>query len=199
MTKAERDQAADGPEQVKIGEIVDLYRIGIGDNRQAPMHRMWFLTGLGQRELSTIRRDEIDLARCTLTHRRNETGVQGVYWAARVDRAASDALKEATDGRRRIGIPHPQGPADRHQGVRCGAAGVRRLACDVCRRGSEDSRGVTFYSLRRFFGDYATRVGGDAVGDAALAYTAKSIRGKHYSGYRDFARSERRVGVCTRN
>jgi hypothetical protein len=72
-----------------------------------------------------------------------------------------------------------------------------RVMCAA--EGRKIRKGVTFYSLRRFFGDYATRVGGDAVGDAALAYTAKSVRGKHYSGYRDFARSERRVGVCTRN
>ena len=40
--------------------------------------------------------------------------------------------------------------------------------------------------MRRFVGDHATRIGGEAVGDAALAHTAKSVRGKHYSGYRDF-------------
>src|SRR4028119_1065072 len=53
-------------------------------------------------------------------------------------------------------------------------------------RAKLERRGVGFYSLRRFFGDYATRVGGEAVGDAALAHTAKSVRGKHSSGSRDF-------------
>ena len=67
---------------------------------------------------------------------------------------------------------------------------------DAVRQGWHDWRsraglelhGTGFYSLRRFFGDYATRVGGDAVGDAALAHTAKTVRGKHYSGFRDFAK-----------
>ncbi len=43
-----------------------------------------------------------------------------------------------------------------------------------------------FYALRRYFGDYATQVGGEGAGDTALAHTAKSVRGRHYSGYRDF-------------
>jgi hypothetical protein len=64
-----------------------------------------------------------------------------------------------------------------------------RQAWDDWRRRAEIQRpGLGFYSLRRFFGDYATRKGGDAAGDTALAHTAKSVRGKHYSNYRDFDR-----------
>jgi integrase len=191
MTKAERDRAADGPEQIQLEEIVNLYRTGIGNNRQAGMHRAWFLTalfaGLGQMELATIRRDEFNLDGATLTHRRNKTGVQGVYW---LPPELVKMLGKLFKGRRteegglafrtRKGQPIVTRESD----------AVRQAFDDWRQRCASERKAVgprvTFYGLRRFFGDYATRIGGESVGDAALAHTAKSVRGKHYSGFRDF-------------
>ena len=67
-----------------------------------------------------------------------------------------------------------------------GSDSVHQAWTDWRKQSGVHRHGLGFYSLRRFFGDYATRVGGDSVGDAALAHTAKSVRQKHYSGYRDF-------------
>ena len=65
---------------------------------------------------------------------------------------------------------------------------VRQAWDDWRVRAGVERCGIGFYGPRRFFGDYATRAGGDAVGDAASAHTAKSVRGRHYSNYRDFDR-----------
>jgi integrase len=41
---------------------------------------MGLFAGLGQTELSTVRREEIDLATATCKHRRNKTSQKGEYW-----------------------------------------------------------------------------------------------------------------------
>lgn len=193
MTKAERDRAADGPEQIKLDEIANLYRTGIGNNCQARMHRAWFLTalfaGLGQMELASIRREEFDLDRATLTHRRNKTGVQGVYW---LPPELVTILRKLFEGPR----PEDGGLAfctRKGQPIVTRESDAVRQAFDDWRQrcvdeGKPVGLRVTFYGLRRFFGDYATRIRGESVGDAALAHTAKTVRGRHYSGYRDFQR-----------
>lgn len=189
MNKAERDRAADGPEQLTIDEIRRLYQAA-SRSRGGLLHPILFLTGLfaglGQTELSTARRDEFNLDTATFTHRRNKTGQQGVYWLP----------PELVALLRKYFKEQPEDPST---GLAFRTLQGRALvtdASDAVRQAWDDWRdraklvrpGLGFYSLRRFFGDYATRNGGDAVGDAALAHTAKSVRGRHYSGYRDFAR-----------
>lgn len=90
-------------------------------------------------------------------------------------------LREHAADPERAGLPHARGPPL----VTGGSDAVRQAWDDWRVRANLERPGVGFYSLR-FFGDYATRFGGEAAGDAALAHTAKSVRGKHYSGYRDF-------------
>jgi integrase len=191
MSKSERDRSADGPEQITVAEIVNLYRLGIGNNRQAPMHRMWFLTGLfaglGQLELSTIRREEFDLDAAMLTHRRNKTSVQGVYW---LPLELVTLLREQFKDSKIKGDELVFRTRKSQPIVTRGSDAVRQAFDDWrenCRKSGNKVRdSITFYSLRRFWGDWCTRFGGESVGDAALAHTAKSVLGKHYSGFRRF-------------
>lgn len=177
-TKAERDAAADGPEQIPIDDIVKLYK-AIDQDR----HRAWFLCGLfagqGQTELSVARRDEFDLDAATFTHRRNKTSQRGVYWVPpelvgllRILFTTSD--KEGLAFRTREGSKLVDGQSD------C----VRQAWYDWRQRA--EVTGYGFYSLRRFFSHRAALKGGDSLRDAALAHSAKSVGGKHYSNHRDF-------------
>lgn len=192
MSKAERDRAADGPEQLTLEDIKRLYHAACrGRPRLHPiLLLMGLFTAQGQSELSTVRRDELDLDAATFTHRRNKTSQKGVYW---LPPELVTLLREHFREH-----PHdPEGLAFRtRQGqplVTSTSDAVQQAWNDWRVRAKIDRPGLGFYSLRRFFGDYATRVGGDAVGDAALAHTAKSVRGKHYSGYRNFE-AVRRAG-----
>ena len=185
MSKGERDKAADGPEQLTVEEIVRLFRAARAG--RPPLHPILFLMGLftaqGQSELACTRRDEIDLGRATFTHRRNKTGQKGVYWLppelVKMLRTYFGNRPGAADElafRTREGEPLVTPRSD----------SVRQAWDDWRARAKVGSPGIGFYGLRRFFGDYATRKGGDAAGDAALAHTPKSVRTKHYSGFRDF-------------
>ena len=185
MTKIERDKAADGPEQLTINEIKQLYQAACDGN--STLHPILFLLGLfsaqGQSELACIRRNEIDLNSATFTHRRNKTGQKGIYWLPPklVILLKQYFKKHPASGedlafRTRDGEPLVTPKSD----------AVRQAWDDWRSRAGINRSGFGFYSLRRFFGDYATRRGGNAAGDAALAHTPKSVRGKHYSNYRDF-------------
>jgi len=185
MTKTERDKAADGPDQLTVTEIKDIYRAAC-DSRP-DVHPILLLlglfAGLGQTELSTVRRDEFDLDAATFTHRRNKTSQKGVYWLPPelVTQLRAYFKKHKVAGedlafRTQSGQPLVTDASD----------AVRQAWNDWRVRSGVERYGLGFYALRRFFGDYATRFGGESVGDAALAHTAKSMRGKHYSGFREF-------------
>lgn len=185
MSKAERDKAADGPEQLTIDEIRRLYKAAC--DGVTKLHSILLLMGLfaaqGQTELSTVRRDELDLENETFTHRRNKTGQKGIYWlppelVTRLDAyfCKNPRRPEELAFLTREGEPLVTAKSD----------AVRQAWDDWRSRAKVDRPGIGFYGLRRFFGDFATRHGGDAAGDVALAHTAKSVRGKHYSNYRNF-------------
>jgi hypothetical protein len=150
------------------------------------LHPTLFLLGLfaaqGQRELASLRRDEFDLEAGTLAHRRNKTSQMGVYW---LPPELIEQLKIYFKKDR-----HADGLAlHTLQGTPLVAANsdsVQQAWLDWRERAGLRASSLGFYCLRRFFGDYATRHGGDAAGDAALAHTAKTVRGRSYSGYRDF-------------
>ena len=185
MSKKEKDKAADGPEQLTIVELVKIYHAACQSRPR--LHPILFLLGLfagmGQTELSTATRDEFDLESSTFCHRRNKTSVRGEYWLP------PELVLRLREYFKEHAVPSGE-PVFRNRGgsvlVNNKSDAVGQAWVDWRKRSGVHRHGLGFYSLRRFWGDYATRVGGPATGDVALAHTAKSVRERHYSGYRDF-------------
>jgi hypothetical protein len=184
-TKVERDRAADGPDQLTIKEIVALYQAIGPDN---DLHKIVLLMGIftaqGQSELACTRRDEFDLNAATFTHRRNKTGQRGVYWLpdelVKLLRAYFKAVKPNDDNLAFF-------TRERSALVTEKSDSVRQMFDDLRTRAEIERDGVTFYACRRFLADRAARKGGDSLRDTALAHSAKTVGGKHYSNFRDFA------------
>jgi integrase len=191
MTKQERDARADGPKQLTSQQVVNLYRAAKCD-----LHRISVLLGvfaaLGQKEISSLRRDEFDLDAGTLRHRRSKTSQLGVFWLppelvalvrGYFDTVPTDAENTAfftSDGCKLV-----NGTSN---------AITQAWTNIVDRVNKQDGaqrveKGVQgFYHLRKFAADYAMRHGGAEVRDTLLAHAPNDIGGKHYSNSRSFER-----------
>jgi integrase len=189
MTKAERDQIADGPAQITAEQIVRAYRQANFD-----LHRCCILLGvfaaLGQRELSSLRRDEFDLKAGTLDHRRNKTGQRGLYHlpaeVVTVLKRYFKAHKAGPDGAAFMTAEGSALVSDKSDSVRQAWDDLTRRANAADAKAPPITHG--FYALRRFAGDFAMRHGGAEGRDTFLAHAPASVGARHYSNTRDFAK-----------
>jgi hypothetical protein len=183
-TKAERDRAADGPEQLTAPEIKKL--IHAGNDRQRMLMLLALFAGMGQTELAVTRRDEFDLDVGLFKHRRNKTSQAGQWWLPAElitlireyfnDVESSDGLAFKTRENRPL--------------VTEESDSVRQWFDDVRDAAKITRAGVSFYAFRRFLGDRAKRKGGTELRDAALAHAGRNVGDKHYSNFRDYAKVE---------
>ena len=180
-TKVERDKAADGPEQLTVPEIKKL--IHKGDDRQRMLMLMGLFAGMGQTELRWCRRDEFDLAAAKFTHRRNKTGQKGSWY---LPPELVTLLREYFKDVKPLADGSAFSTREGHPLVTETSDSVRQWFEDVRKEAELKRPGVTFYALRRFFGDRAKRKGGVELRDAALAHAGHSVGDKHYSNFRDF-------------
>jgi hypothetical protein len=188
MTKVERDRAADGPDQLTVPEIVSLYR----GAAEYDLHKIIVLMGLftaqGQAELACTRRDEFDLDAAKFVHRRSKTGQRGEYWLPpeltgmlRTYFAAVEPIGDGLAFSTRTGAVLVVDKND----------AIGQMFAELRDRAKITRPGVTFYACRRFLADRAARAGGDSLRDTALAHTPKTVGGRHYSNFRDFAALEK--------
>jgi hypothetical protein len=182
-TKAETDRLADGPEQIEISEIAALLDHA-GDDRQRMLILLALFAAQGQTELSVTQRKEFDLKAATFTHRRNKTGVRGVYWLPPelVKLLSTHFAKSKPEGDDLAFLTREGKPL-----VTKTSDSIRQWF-DGCRERAEVRDCISFYSLRTYFGHRAAKMGGDEALNAALAHSAKTVARKNYTGFRDFGK-----------
>ncbi len=188
MTKNERDQHADGPKQLSSEQVVRLYKAARND-----VHRICILLGvfaaLGQKEIATLRRDEFNLSKGLLIHRRSKTGQIGQFWLpaelTKLIRRYFRNVKSDKNGTAFF-------TADGELLVTDTSDAVRQAWTDIVNRvNKEDAPKIEkgeqgFYHLRKFAADYAMRKAGPVVRDTFLAHAPESVGAKHYSNSRNF-------------
>lgn len=169
--------------QFTLDELVKLYRAGSEFQKMIMLAALF--TGGTQQELAVLTKDEFDLDAGTLNHFRNKTRIEGRFWLP----PELIALLRTEFAR------HPRQPlafytADgnplvwfKNGKLACDAV---RLSWDRLRVKAKVEDAPSFKFLRKFAGDYATRHGGEAMGQIALSHARETVLAKNYTTARDF-------------
>jgi hypothetical protein len=170
-------------EQFTVADLAKLYKAG-NDRDRVIMLTALFSAGT-QMELSVMTKAEFDLDAGTLDHYRNKTSIRGLFWLP----------PELVKLLRAEFKQHPSKPLafyTREGNALVTFEGDKKLSDSVLllwnrlRIKAEFTEALPFKYLRKFAGDYATRAGGEALGQAMLSHAPTSVLGKHYSSARDF-------------
>jgi hypothetical protein len=181
MTPAEV-RASTTIEQFDITTLVKLYRAG--SDRQ----KVWMLTALftagTQTELSVLEKSEFDLKAGALVHHRNKTLIEGRFW---LPPELVKLLRSEFRGHRHkpLAFYTEEGsPLVSFKDSKKMSDAVR-LSWDRLRDKAEVPDALSFKYLRKFAADYATRHGGETMGQIALSHARQSVLAKSYTA-RDF-------------
>jgi hypothetical protein len=169
--------------QLDTATIATLYKAG--SDFQKGLILTALFTGGTQLELAVLEKSEFDLDAGALIHFRNKTNVEGRFWLPPelVELLQAEFKK------------HPKKPLAFYteKGNPLVWFENGRLACDSVRlswnrlrKTAEKPDALTFKFLRKFAADWATRNGGESMGQIALSHTRQTVAAKHYTSAKDF-------------
>ncbi len=170
-------------EQLDIPSIVAMYRAGKDYQRAIILTALF--SGSTQMELAVLTKEEFNLNAGLLDHYRHKTGVRGLFWMPpELIKLLQSEFKEHTK--------KPLAFYTRNGNPLVTFEGDKKVCDSVLQMWNRlktpakrpDALPVKY--LRKFAGDYATRHGGEALGQAMLSHAPTSVLGKHYTSTRDF-------------
>jgi hypothetical protein len=144
-------------------------------------------TGATQQELAVMEKAEFDLEEAKLTHLRNKTRVQGIYWLPpelvvllqrHFEKQPGDPLAFRTkEGNPLVTFKDGRQTSD-----------AVRQAWTVVRQDAELPGALSFKYLRKWLGDWMSRHGGEEMGQVALSHSRQTVLARNYTNARDFDR-----------
>jgi hypothetical protein len=188
-------RAAATIEQFTVEQLVKLYRAGTQFQRCVMLAALF--TGGTQQELAILTKEEFNLDDGTLDHFRNKSHVEGRFWLP-PELVSLLRVEFAKHRRKPLAFYTEDGnPLVWFKDGKLASDAVR-LSWDRLRVKAKLPRAPSFKYLRKFAGDYATRHGGEAMGQIALSHARNSVLAKNYTTTRDFTASTKCSGTCTR-
>ncbi len=182
MTPAELREAGT-IKQFTVKDLVTLYKAGTA-HQKAVMLTALFCGGT-QIELASLTKAEFGLDAGILHHWRNKTKIEGRFWLP----------PELVTLLRTEFKKHPKSPLAFYteEGNPLVTFDGDNRTSDAVQQSWTRQRenaglpeALPFKYLRKFTGDYATRHGGEALGQVALSHAPTSVLAKSYTSARDF-------------
>jgi hypothetical protein len=182
MTNAEIRKAGT-IDQFTIPDLVKLYQAA--NDRERCIMLTALFSASTQAELSVMTKTEFQLDAGLLDHVRNKTGVRGLFWLP--PELVTLLRKEFNQHRNQslAFITRDDRPLVTFQGDKKTCDSVLQL-WNRLKIKAGLTNALPFKYLRKFAGDYATRAGGESLGQTMLSHAPTTMLGRHYTSARDF-------------
>jgi hypothetical protein len=169
--------------QFTIEELVKLYKTASDFQKMLMLAALF--TGGTQHELAVLGKEEFDLNAGLLDHYRNKTKIEGRFWLP-PELVTFLRAEFARHRRKPLAFYSEEGnPLVWFKDGKIACDSVR-LSWDRLRIKARLRKAPSFKYLRKLAGDFATRHGGEAMGQIALSHARQTILAKNYTTARDF-------------